>query len=124
MVRPRRLRSLPSLQALTCRRTDSVEQGLSFILVSLPILHPLFRNFFASNKPDRPAAQVPTIGRRVKRRAPPDHSLLKDTTDANSLGTGNNAPYTIFQDESTYQSLPQVPLAAYHIEWPVESNAR
>ena len=99
-----------------------MEQALSLILVSLPILRPLFRNFFASSKSDRSPAKIPTIGNRFRRRAAPDYSLLKSTTNGNSLGIGGNASYAILRDESTDQVLPQVPLAAYHIEWPLETN--
>ena len=89
--------------------------------MSLPILRPLFRNFFASSKSDRPPVKVPTVGHRFHRRATPDCSLLKSTTNGNSLGMGGNASYAILRGESTDQELPQMPLAAYHIEWAVET---
>ena len=66
---------------------------------------------------------VPTIGHRFHRRAAPDYLLLKSTTNGNSLGMGGNASYAILRDESTDQKLPPMPLAAYHIERPVEVNA-
>ena len=99
-----------------------MEQALSLILVSLPILRPLFRNFFASSKPDRSSVKVPTIGHVFRRRAAPDYSLLKNTINGNSFGMGGNASYAVLRDESTDWKLPEVPLAAYHIEWSVEMN--
>ena len=99
-----------------------MEQALSLILVSLPILRPLFRNFFASSKLGRLPGKVPTIGHKLHRRATPDYSLLKITTNGNSLAMDGNASYAILRHESTDQELPQTPLAAYHIEWPVTTN--
>ena len=91
--------------------------------MSLPILRPLLRNVFAPSNSGRSPVNVPTIGHRLHRRAAPDYSLLKSTINGNSIGIGGNASYAILRDESTDQILSQMPLAAYHIERPMEVNA-
>ena len=67
---------------------------------------------------------APTIGRRCHRKAPPDYSLLKRTDNGNSFGTGPKASYAILRDDSANLDLPQIPLAAFHVERPVELNVR
>ena len=119
-----------SSRSVRCNRhghwqaTHSAEQALSLILVSLPTLRPLFRNTFALHKSDRSPPKAPTIGRRFHRKAPPDYSLLKRTNHGNSLGAGRKASYAILRDDSANPDFPQIPLAAYHDERPVELNVR
>ena len=113
-----------ALVVKTDRATRSAEQALSLILVSLPILRPLFRNFLTPPKSARSPLEAPTIGHKFQRRPPPDYLLLKRTTDDDSRGGGRNGSYAIPPDESANRSFPQMPLAACHVERPTELDVR
>ncbi|CAD6581152.1 MAG: hypothetical protein ASARMPREDX12_000373 [Alectoria sarmentosa] len=98
------------------------EQALSLILVSLPILRPFFLNFFTLTESDRPSSRIPNSNRGFFRRAPPDYSLFNSTNNSNRLRNGNDAPYTPIEDGYVTRRFPQIPLAAYRVERPVELN--
>ena len=112
------------LSSRTLTSTNSAEQALGLILVSLPILRPLFRNFFAHTESDHSFQKAPTIGRRFHRVAPPDYSLLKITNNGNSFPTGRDASSVVPQNDYANPSFPQIPLAAYLVERPVELDVR
>ena len=54
----------------------------------------------------------------------PDDSLLKSTNNGNNASTGKDRSSTITRDESADQKLPQLNLAPFHVEWPMDLNIR
>ncbi|KAF6220016.1 hypothetical protein HO133_003841 [Letharia lupina] len=100
------------------------EQALSLILVSLPILRPLFRNFFTLTKAGRSPPKAPARGGRFHRIPPPNHLLFKSTNDSSSLRKGNIAPYASIQVLYADRRLPQMPLVARQVQPRVELNVR
>ncbi|KAF6232169.1 hypothetical protein HO173_009552 [Letharia columbiana] len=96
------------------------EQALSLILVSLPILRPLFRNFFTLTKAGRSPPKAPARGSRFHRIPPPNLLLFKSTNDSSSLRKGNIAPYASIQVLYADRRLPQMPLVARQVQPRVE----
>lgn len=102
-------------------RWACAEQALSLILVSLPILRPLFHNFFTLSKCDRSPPAVPFRG--MNRKASPHLSLFQTTTHIYSPKR-NRAPHAPIEDIRMDRSLPQVPSAVQQTESVRKSNVK